>query len=796
MFTLKGFQRRAIEESVTRINQLKNQPRSNVRLMMLNAGCGGGKTVMLGGILTQTTGDDLTIVVTPGAGSLAEQTHAALRRFIPKERKVVHVQQPTDIDGAEPGTVYVTNYEKLVVKHSRDQKDGKGGQYKSAITRKGETFNWWDMLTSAKDRGIDVVVAVDEAHYGSRTSTGAIQKFFREMSEHLGYEPLRIETTATPNRRAASNDISQKEVVIDRQDLIDCGLTREEIVLNSEYARSGLTGDDEDAVLMELMFAKWARARQVAHENNLHTPLMTFCISNDNKGGIQERDKVITFLADKRDPVTGLPLTTDNGTVAVHLTDERMNVGAMGEIASKDSPVVAMIFKQAIALGWDCPRAQFMMITRSIISTSFTTQLLGRILRQPTGSATGIPLMDSAYVYAAIDRAFEVPSDLRGVLAEDTTRQEVMADAAQLALWKDAGLRMRRAARTQRAGAWEASAVYPLIKDIKVVPENSPFEVKAMHAGDATVHQDGRIDESELFQGVAYEHNAQNQFIVELGERMRTRGITAAVRGAEYCQTGLEKWAESQDHEWFQEAPWRTIVANKALMEPVITALVDGAAAYMRGKDKWMAKEWETFTPASSRFIAYEATFTRDVKGHKYYEGAMKDKHLYGSPAAHKTTSAEVNFENDVIRGDLLGDFSGTIVSWFRNETGFTSDSGEIAANSVFSLTYKTGETFELKGQTHEVSRTMEPDYLVMVKRPDGSHKVWIFEVKGEGFRDGSGDDSRFLKARALRDHNENGASGAAVYRKDGVWMVVQGEMRGGSVLDEMPLTEWIARQS
>lgn len=795
MFELKEFQKRAIEDSVLRINQLKAQPNSKVRLMMLNAGCGGGKTVMLGKILSEATVGDLTIVVTPGAGSLAEQTHAALRRFIPQDRKVILVKAPTDIAGAEAGTVYVTNYEKLVVKHGRDQKDGKGGQYKSAVTRDGEAFNWWDMLTSAKDRGIEVVVAVDEAHYGSRTSTGAIQKFFREMNEHLGYEPVRIETTATPSRRANDGNPCEKEVRIDRQDLIDCGLTRKEIILNSEYSKSEIAGSDEDVVLMELMFAKWSRARLVAHENGLHTPLMTFCISNDNKGGVEEKEKVITFLADKVDPVTMLPLTTDNGTVAVHLTDEKMNVGEMGSIASKKSPVVAMVFKQAIALGWDCPRAQFMMVMRSIISTSFTTQLLGRILRQPTGNATNIELMDNAYVYAAIDRAFEVPSDLRGILAEDTTRQEMMADSGQLQWWKDAGLRMRRAARTKRAGAWEASVVYPLIKDMKVDPVNSPYAIKSKHASDATVHTDGHVSHDELFEGAAYEHNAQSQFIVELGNRMKTCGITASVRGSEYCQTGLEKWAEEQDHEWFTDAPWRTMLANKEAMEPVIDKLVKSAAKYMRDKDKWVAKDWETYVPAESRFIDYEALFSRDVLGHRYYEGRMGRTHLYGTPAAHRTTKWEREFENDVIGGNLLPEFADTIISWLRNEVGHDTDNEGNTNKSVFALTYEVlGATFDLDGETIQISRTMEPDYLLMTRKPDGSHKVWVFEVKGEGFRDGSGDDSRFDKAQALANYHENGASAAAVYRKDGVWMVVTNERNGNLV--EQPLKEWIAQRS
>ena len=42
-----------------------------------------------------------------------------------------------------------------------------------------------------------------------------------------------------------------------------------------------------------------------------------------------------------------------------------------------------MVFKQAIALGWDCPRAQILVIFRESKSFTFTIQTIGRIMRMP-----------------------------------------------------------------------------------------------------------------------------------------------------------------------------------------------------------------------------------------------------------------------------------------------------------------------------------------------------------------------------------------------------------------------------
>jgi type III restriction enzyme len=40
----------------------------------------------------------------------------------------------------------------------------------------------------------------------------------------------------------------------------------------------------------------------------------------------------------------------------------------------QNSPVEALIFKQAIATGWDCPRAQILVMFREIKTVTFEIQ--------------------------------------------------------------------------------------------------------------------------------------------------------------------------------------------------------------------------------------------------------------------------------------------------------------------------------------------------------------------------------------------------------------------------------------
>ena len=54
-------------------------------------------------------------------------------------------------------------------------------------------------------------------------------------------------------------------------------------------------------------------------------------------------------------------ITTDNGKLAVWLSNEKEN---LANLEAPDNLTEVLLFKQAIALGWDCPRAAVLLIFR------------------------------------------------------------------------------------------------------------------------------------------------------------------------------------------------------------------------------------------------------------------------------------------------------------------------------------------------------------------------------------------------------------------------------------------------
>src|SRR3989344_5742240 len=63
-----------------------------------------------------------------------------------------------------------------------------------------------------------------------------------------------------------------------------------------------------------------------------------------------------------------------------------------------------MIFKQAIALGWDCPRAHILVLFRQWKEETlvFSLQTLGRIMRMPEQKHYATPDLNRAYLYTSL----------------------------------------------------------------------------------------------------------------------------------------------------------------------------------------------------------------------------------------------------------------------------------------------------------------------------------------------------------------------------------------------------------
>ena len=148
-------------------------------------------------------------------------------------------------------------------------------------------------------------------------------------------------------------------------------------------------------------------------------PLLLVQLPNDTKEalGDDERkiaDEVKAYLTDP-----AIDISEENGRLAVWLSKEKSP--NLADIVRSDDPTRVLLFKQAIALGWDCPRAAVLLIFRDLKSLVFTTQTVGRILRMPQQHFYTDDRLNYGYVYTNLSADMvQVSQDDMGYLGAAT----------------------------------------------------------------------------------------------------------------------------------------------------------------------------------------------------------------------------------------------------------------------------------------------------------------------------------------------------------------------------------------
>ena len=113
-------------------------------------------------------------------------------------------------------------------------------------------------------------------------------------------------------------------------------------------------------------------------------------------------------------------INTDNHRLAVWLAGEKEN---LTDLEKTDSLTDVLLFKEAIALGWDCPRAAVLLIFRKLQSDQFTIQTVGRIMRMPEQKHYPKELLNTGYVFTDIakDKIQIVTADANYILNNTIT---------------------------------------------------------------------------------------------------------------------------------------------------------------------------------------------------------------------------------------------------------------------------------------------------------------------------------------------------------------------------------------
>ncbi|MBD5296225.1 MAG: DEAD/DEAH box helicase family protein [Bacteroides sp.] len=421
MKTLK-YQQDAISELTDKTIKLLNIGGSR-RKIVFEAPTGAGKTVMT----CQTLANIVDELRTRGDSRFKEcafiwfaprklhlQSYMSLKGAFGETRKLTPVMfdELDQSEGIQPCEILFVNWESVVKKNNVMVRDSESSASLYEITRRTQ-----------EELGLPIVAVIDEEHmFWSNTAdkTKAVLERINPAVE------LRI--SATPK-----TSFPDERTKVYRQDVIAAEMIKKEVVLNPEIE---VTASEEERTLNErLIKVALEKRNQIAEAYKAEgvniNPLLLIQLPNDKKESMtvedeKVADQVKTYLKNMYD------ITVENGKLAVWLSNEKENLTGL---ELPDNLAQVLLFKEAIALGWDCPRAAVLLIFRKLQSDQFTIQTVGRILRMPEQKHYPNELLNVGYVYTdlAKDKIDIVTADA-GYILNDTLTAHRRANLCNVSL--------------------------------------------------------------------------------------------------------------------------------------------------------------------------------------------------------------------------------------------------------------------------------------------------------------------------------------------------------------------------
>ena len=370
------------------------------KTLIFKAPTGAGKTVMASQMLAdlteelQSRGDSpyqqvAFIWIAPN--KLHQQSYFKMKNYFTETRllKPVMYDEIDQSDGTvKPGEILFVNWESINKEKNVMVRDSEQNASLYEITRRTQ-----------EEQGLPIVVVIDEEHLFWSKSADKSAKVLQKINPKV-----EIRISATPKTN------SDHKVTVSREEVVKEEMIKKQVVLNPDITKGY---NDENELNIHLIQCALEKRRVLAEaykrEGANINPLLLIQLPNDTTESMTSEDAAIaeqvkTYLKVIKN------ITTDNKKLAVWLSNEKENLDRLEE---PDNMTEVLLFKQAIALGWDCPRAAVLLIFRKLQSNQFTIQTVGRILRMPEQKFYKNDLLNVGYVYTDISK------DQIQIVAED-----------------------------------------------------------------------------------------------------------------------------------------------------------------------------------------------------------------------------------------------------------------------------------------------------------------------------------------------------------------------------------------
>lgn len=403
------YQQRAVNELVDKTIRLLNIGGQRNKLVF-EATTGAGKTVMackmLASLMSElrNRGDSRyreVAFIWFAPRKLHIQSYEKLKYAFEETRTIrpIMFDELDQNEGIRPGEILFINWESVTKENN-------------VMVREGDcSLSLYEITDKTKEEfGLPIVAIIDEEHmFWSQTAdkSSIVLDKINPMVE--------IRISATPK---TSNP--KEKVTVYRQDVIAAEMIKKEVVLNPDIELNFSDALELNANLIKVALDKRnqiAEAYKAVGENI--NPLLLIQLPNDTKENMTDDDTAIAEQVKQYlDAMCGI--NTDNHRLAIWLSREKEN---LTDLEKHDNMTEVLLFKEAIALGWDCPRAAVLLIFRKLQSDRFTIQTVGRIMRMPKQKHYQKEILNSGYVFTDIakDKIQIVTADAGYILKNTIT---------------------------------------------------------------------------------------------------------------------------------------------------------------------------------------------------------------------------------------------------------------------------------------------------------------------------------------------------------------------------------------
>ncbi|MBI3442383.1 MAG: DEAD/DEAH box helicase family protein [Candidatus Sungbacteria bacterium] len=395
-FQLTKYQHESARELLQDAKRLLRQ--TGNKKLVFKAPTGSGKTIMMAEFLARFVDDHdhpPCAFIWAAPRQLHEQSKRKLELYFENTR-AMDCSFFEDLDDRQIGEneILFFNWESI-------------RQENNIYIRENEQENnLSNIVERTRKAGRAIVLVIDESHFHAQAETS--QNLIVAISPNLT-----IEVSATPVMQNPDRIVSA-----DIEDVKAEQMIKKAVILNEDFKsvvhrgrtetiKSELAGSTDEIVLREALKKREELVRAYKAAGVVVNPLLLIQLPDRRGQADEDREAMIArALKDKHG------ISVENGKLAIYLSENKEN---LENLTMNDNEVDVLIFKQAIALGWDCPRAHILVLFREWHSPVFSIQTLGRIMRvsEPERGYYDNDILNFAYVYTNIDD-IEIKEDIGG----------------------------------------------------------------------------------------------------------------------------------------------------------------------------------------------------------------------------------------------------------------------------------------------------------------------------------------------------------------------------------------------